>query len=84
MVTPSYMLTVIDEFEKQGLDPRASSLEIGIFGAEPWTEHMRQEMEDRVGIHAVDLVWGLGTLHCMTQQEPAGAPAPASSPPAKH
>ena len=41
MVTPSYMLTVIDEFEKQGLDPRAIELEIGIFGAEPWTEQMR-------------------------------------------
>jgi phenylacetate-CoA ligase len=47
MVTPSYMLTVIDEFSKQGLDPRASSLEIGIFGAEPWTEQMRLEMEER-------------------------------------
>jgi phenylacetate-CoA ligase len=61
MVTPSYMLTVIDEFEKQGLDPRASSLEIGIFGAEPWTEQMRQEMEDRVGIHAVD-IYGLSEV----------------------
>jgi phenylacetate-CoA ligase len=61
MVTPSYMLTVIDEFEKQGLDPRTSSLEIGIFGAEPWTEQMRQEMEDRVGIHAVD-IYGLSEV----------------------
>jgi len=61
MVTPSYMLTVIDEFEKQGLDPRASSLEIGIFGAEPWTEQMRQEMEDRLGIHAVD-IYGLSEV----------------------
>jgi phenylacetate-CoA ligase len=61
MVTPSYMLTVIDEFEKQGLDPRSSSLEIGIFGAEPWTEQMRQEMEDRVGIHAVD-IYGLSEV----------------------
>jgi phenylacetate-CoA ligase len=61
MVTPSYMLTIIDEFEKQGLDPRASSLEIGIFGAEPWTEQMRQEMEDRVGIHAVD-IYGLSEV----------------------
>src|SRR3978361_96045 len=48
MVTPSYMLTVIDEFERQGLDPRASSLQIGIFGAQPWTEQMRQEMEERL------------------------------------
>ncbi|WP_448620734.1 phenylacetate--CoA ligase PaaK [Geodermatophilus sp. URMC 65] len=61
MVTPSYMLTVIDEFEKQGLDPRASSLEIGIFGAEPWTEQMRLEMEDRAGIHAVD-IYGLSEV----------------------
>jgi phenylacetate-CoA ligase len=61
MVTPSYMLTVIDEFEKQGLDPRGSSLEIGIFGAEPWTEQMRQEMEERVGIDAVD-IYGLSEV----------------------
>src|SRR5690242_5683202 len=58
MVTPSYMLTVIDEFEKQGLDPRSSSLEIGIFGAEPWTEQMRQEMEERLDIEAID-IYGL-------------------------
>src|SRR5260370_27522148 len=58
MVTPSYMLTVIDEFEKQGLDPKASSLEIGIFGAEPWTEPMRREIEDRLDIQAVD-IYGL-------------------------
>jgi phenylacetate-CoA ligase len=61
MVTPSYMLTVLDEFEKQGLDPRASSLEIGIFGAEPWTEQMRLEMEERAGIHAVD-IYGLSEV----------------------
>jgi phenylacetate-CoA ligase len=61
MVTPSYMLTVIDQFEKQGLDPRASSLEIGIFGAEPWTEQMRSEMEERAGIHAVD-IYGLSEV----------------------
>jgi phenylacetate-CoA ligase len=61
MVTPSYMLTVIDEFEKQGLDPRASSLEIGIFGAEPWTEQMRLEMEERADIHAVD-IYGLSEV----------------------
>jgi phenylacetate-CoA ligase len=61
MVTPSYMLTVIDEFERQGLDPRASSLEIGIFGAEPWTEQMRLEMEARAGIHAVD-IYGLSEV----------------------
>src|SRR3954452_18548656 len=61
MGTPSYMLTVIDEFEKQGLDPRASSLEIGIFGAEPWTEQMRREMEDRLDIQAVD-IYGLSEV----------------------
>src|SRR3954462_14840758 len=61
MVTPSYMLTVIDEFEKQGMDPGASSLEIGIFGAEPWTEQMRLEMEERAGIHAVD-IYGLSEV----------------------
>src|SRR3954449_9254878 len=61
MVTPSYMLTVIDEFEKQGIDPRASSLEIGIFGAEPWTEQMRQEMEERLDIEAID-IYGLSEV----------------------
>jgi phenylacetate-CoA ligase len=61
MVTPSYMLTVLDEFEKQGLDPRASSLQIGIFGAEPWTEEMRREVEERAGIHAVD-IYGLSEV----------------------
>ncbi len=61
MVTPSYMLAVLDEFEKQGLDPRATSLEIGIFGAEPWTEEMRREIEERAGIHAVD-IYGLSEV----------------------
>ena len=61
MVTPSYMLTLVDEFEKQGLDPRASSLEIGIFGAEPWTEQMRREVEERVGIQALD-IYGLSEV----------------------
>ncbi len=61
MVTPTYMLTVIDELEKQGIDPRATSLRIGIFGAEPWTEQMRQEMEERLDIHAVD-IYGLSEV----------------------
>jgi phenylacetate-CoA ligase len=61
MVTPSYMLTIIDEFEKQGLDPKASSLRVGIFGAEPWTERMRTEIEDRTDMHAVD-VYGLSEV----------------------
>jgi phenylacetate-CoA ligase len=61
MVTPSYMLTVIDEMERQGVDPRSTSLEIGIFGAEPWTEQMRQEMEDRLDIEAID-IYGLSEV----------------------
>ena len=61
MVTPSYMLTVIDELEKQGVDPRATSLRIGIFGAEPWTEQMRREMEERLDIEAVD-IYGLSEV----------------------
>jgi phenylacetate-CoA ligase len=61
MVTPSYMLALIDEFEKQGLDPRKSSLEIGIFGAEPWTEQMRAEMEERLDIEAID-IYGLSEV----------------------
>ncbi|MFG1810833.1 phenylacetate--CoA ligase PaaK [Streptomyces sp. NPDC049040] len=61
MVTPSYMLTLLDEFERQGIDPRATSLEVGIFGAEPWTEAMRREIEDRLDIHAVD-IYGLSEV----------------------
>ncbi|GAY11212.1 phenylacetate--CoA ligase PaaK [Pseudonocardia sp. N23] len=61
MVTPSYMLTVVDEFEKQGIDPRSSSLQVGIFGAEPWTEQMRLEIEDRMDMHAVD-IYGLSEV----------------------
>ena len=61
MVTPSYMLALLDEFDRQGLDPRASSLRIGIFGAEPWTEDMRTEVEARAGIDAVD-IYGLSEV----------------------
>ncbi|MET8568880.1 phenylacetate--CoA ligase PaaK [Streptomyces sp. NPDC004783] len=61
MVTPSYMLTLLDEFERQGIDPRTSSLQVGIFGAEPWTEEMRREIEERMGIHAVD-IYGLSEV----------------------
>ena len=50
MVTPSYMLAIAEEFLRQGLDPAASSLRIGIFGAEPWSEAMRAEIETRIGI----------------------------------
>nr|WP_241027789.1 phenylacetate--CoA ligase PaaK [Streptomyces verrucosisporus] len=61
MVTPSYMLALLDEFERQGVDPRDSSLEVGIFGAEPWTEGMRREIEERAGLHAVD-IYGLSEV----------------------
>ena len=61
MVTPSYVLNIIEEMEKQGMDPRTSSLEIGIFGAEPWTENMRSEIEERLGIDAVD-IYGLSEV----------------------
>jgi phenylacetate-CoA ligase len=61
MVTPSYLLTIIDEFERQGVDPRSSSLKVGIFGAEPWTEQMRLEIEERMDVHAVD-IYGLSEV----------------------
>ncbi|MEW2632652.1 phenylacetate--CoA ligase PaaK [Streptomyces sp. NPDC048389] len=61
MVTPSYMLTLLDEFERQGVDPRTTSLRVGIFGAEPWTEEMRHEIEDRFAIDAVD-IYGLSEV----------------------
>ncbi|MFF0105476.1 phenylacetate--CoA ligase PaaK [Streptomyces hirsutus] len=61
MVTPSYMLTLLDEFERQGVDPRGTSLRVGIFGAEPWTERMRQEIEERFAIDAVD-IYGLSEV----------------------
>ena len=59
MVTPSYMLTLLDEFDRQGLRPE--SLRVGIFGAEPWTDQMRREIEDRAGIDAVD-IYGLSEV----------------------
>ncbi|RFU82231.1 phenylacetate--CoA ligase [Streptomyces triticagri] len=61
MVTPSYMLTLLDEFERQGVDPRSTSLRVGIFGAEPWTEQMRAEIEERFAIDAVD-IYGLSEV----------------------
>jgi len=61
MVTPSYMLAIADEFERQGLDPAASSLRIGIFGAEPWTDSMRAQIERRMGLEAIDL-YGLSEV----------------------
>ena len=61
MVTPSYMLAILDEMERQGIDPRSTSLSVGIFGAEPWTEDMRREMEQRLDMHAVD-IYGLSEV----------------------
>jgi phenylacetate-CoA ligase len=61
MVTPSYMLTLLDEFERQGVDPRSTSLKVGVFGAEPWTEAMRGEIEARFAIDAVD-IYGLSEV----------------------
>ncbi|MDI9332924.1 MAG: phenylacetate--CoA ligase [Cytophagales bacterium] len=61
MVTPSYMQVIIEEFERQGLDPCASSLKIGIFGAEPWTEAMRSEIEAKAAMDAVD-IYGLSEV----------------------
>ena len=61
MVTPSYMLNIIEEFTRQGMDASESSLKLGIFGAEPWTEAMRAEIEARAGIDAVD-IYGLSEV----------------------
>lgn len=61
MVTPSYMLSILDHFREQNLDPRACSLEVGIFGAEPWTNAMREEMEQAFDMHAVD-IYGLSEV----------------------
>ncbi|KOU91113.1 phenylacetate--CoA ligase PaaK [Streptomyces virginiae] len=61
MVTPSYMLTLLDEMERQGIDPRTTSLRTGIFGAEPWTEEMRREIEERLDMDAVD-IYGLSEV----------------------
>lgn len=61
MVTPSYCLNLADEFDRQGVDPKTSSLRIGIFGAEPWTNAMREEIEQRMDLHAVD-IYGLSEV----------------------
>jgi phenylacetate-CoA ligase len=61
LMTPSYMLAIAEEFEKQGIDPRSTAMRIGIFGAEPWTEGMRSEIERRLGIDAVD-IYGLSEV----------------------
>jgi phenylacetate-CoA ligase len=61
MVTPSYMLAILDELVRQGIDPRATSLAVGIFGAEPWTDRMRTEIEGRLDLHALD-IYGLSEV----------------------
>ncbi|MYE09208.1 MAG: AMP-binding protein, partial [Acidimicrobiaceae bacterium] len=61
LVTPSYCLNLIDEMEVRGIDPRSCSLEVGIFGAEPWTDELRAEIESRLGIDAVD-IYGLSEV----------------------
>ena len=86
MVTPSYMLNICEEFIRQGIDPRTCSLKIGIFGAEPWTEAMRSDIEQRVDIDAIDLyglseVMGPGVAcECIEAKDGAvdlGRPLPA-------
>ena len=61
MVTPSYMLAIADEFERQGIDASKCSLRIGIFGAEPWGDGMRADLEQRLGLAALD-VYGLSEV----------------------
>ena len=61
MVTPSYMQVIVEEFRRQGKDPRAMSVSVGIFGAEPWTEAMRRDIEDSADIDAVD-IYGLSEV----------------------
>jgi phenylacetate-CoA ligase len=60
-VTPSYMLAILDEFRRQGIDPKKTSLKVGIFGAEPWTNSMRTEIEEAFDMHAVD-IYGLSEV----------------------
>ncbi|WP_291729807.1 phenylacetate--CoA ligase PaaK [Leisingera sp. F5] len=61
MVTPSYMLNILEQYHKVGMDPRESSLKVGVFGAEPWTDAMRKEVEDAFDMHAVD-IYGLSEI----------------------
>jgi len=61
MVTPSYMLAIADEMERQGLEPKQSSLRIGMFGAEPWTNELRRSIEQKTSLHALDL-YGLSEI----------------------
>lgn len=61
MVTPSYMLNILEGFHKAGIDPRSTSLQVGVFGAEPWTNAMRKQVEDAFDMHAVD-IYGLSEI----------------------
>ncbi|MEO9822738.1 MAG: phenylacetate--CoA ligase PaaK [Paracoccaceae bacterium] len=61
MVTPSYMLNILEAYQKMGRDPRNSSLSVGVFGAEPWTDAMRREIEEAFDMHAVD-IYGLSEI----------------------
>src|ERR1700733_15145372 len=61
MVTPSYMLAIVDEMHRQGIDPRGTSLQVGIFGAEPWTQDLRTEIEHQLDLHAID-IYGLSEV----------------------
>ncbi|MGH8737272.1 MAG: phenylacetate--CoA ligase PaaK [Burkholderiales bacterium] len=61
MVTPSYMLAIADEMERQGMDPKQCSLRVGIFGAEPWTNEMRKSIEQRLALDAID-IYGLSEV----------------------
>jgi phenylacetate-CoA ligase len=61
MVTPSYMLAIADEMQRQGLDPKKSSLRIGMFGAEPWTNELRRSIEEKTSLQALDL-YGLSEI----------------------
>ena len=61
MVTPSYMLNILEQYHKVGIDPRSCSLKVGVFGAEPWTHAMRQEVEQAFDMHAVD-IYGLSEI----------------------
>jgi phenylacetate-CoA ligase len=61
MVTPSYMLAIVDEMHRQGIEPRGTSLQVGIFGAEPWTQDLRTEIEQQLDLHAID-IYGLSEV----------------------
>ncbi len=61
MVTPSYMLNIADEMDRQGIDPHALKLRLGIFGAEPWTDELRRKVEERMGMRAMD-IYGLSEI----------------------